>query len=406
MTIPVYTNSDIAPIMKQLYPDKRIADLTYTDHPFLALVRKEEDFTGSAMKIPVKIGNTNGRNHTFTTAQTAAQGDSFKTRNFLLTRAKNYQLFTMDNETLEATANDRGAFVKALDFEREAAQVNIAQSLAMEAWGAGDGIIGVVGSLSSQVVTLSNINAVTNFEIGQTIVASTTRTGAVVANGTGVITAIDYDLGAITMSGTITGMTAGKFLGISGDTANGGTSLAMSGVGAWIPTTAPTSGDSFFGLDRSVSPTRLGGLRFDASALNYEELVISALSRLGRDGGRPDYLFVNDSDWRGVVTSLGSKVETSYVQVGDIGFETINLRGSKGTCKLMADRDVPAGYGYALEMKSWVLASLNKAPHLINNDGNSILRQSSADGVEGRLVAYANVGCYAPGHNMVITLPS
>ena len=52
----------------------------------------------------------------------------------------------------------------------------------------------------------------------------------------------------------------------------------LSGLGAWLPSSAPGSTDSFFGVNRSSDATRLGGIRFDGSSLPLEEALIGAAS--------------------------------------------------------------------------------------------------------------------------------
>lgn len=404
-----YSDAAISGLYKRLYPAGRPEDLTYEDHPMLAMMPKDEGFTGSALQIPLKYANTQGRNVVFSAAQTAAQSASLKAKGFLITRVKDYQLFTLDNETLEASQDKEGAFVRMLQEETDSAYSNFAQSIAMAVWGDGTGKVGVIGSVTATtdgVITLANINDITNFEYGQSFQAAQTVGGALRNSGaSAVISGIDRDLGTITFTGTITGMDAGDTLFLAGDNSGSSTLLRMSGVQAWIPTSAP-SATPFFGVVRTDDVTRLGGLRFNGTGNNYEELFVAGLSRLARDGGSPTHIFLNFIDWASLKISLGSKVETEYMQMGAIGFETIVINGPRGRVRIVADRDCPAGIGFALTMKSWKLHSLNKAPHILNRDVGPLLRQASVDGWEGRLAMYAQVACNAPGHNMVFSLPT
>jgi hypothetical protein len=55
-------------------------------------------------------------------------------------------------------------------------------------------------------------------------------------------------------------------------------------------------------------------------------------------------------------------------------------------------------------MDDWALYSLKQAPHVVDDDGVSFLRQTNADAFEFRLAAYAQLGCAAPGHSMFVKL--
>ena len=70
------------------------------------------------------------------------------------------------------------------------------------------------------------------------IVAASTTTGSL-RSGSGTITAIDRDAGTITYTGTITSLTANDYLFTQGDAPNGGANVKVSGLAAWIPSSAP-----------------------------------------------------------------------------------------------------------------------------------------------------------------------
>ena len=55
-------------------------------------------------------------------------------------------------------------------------------------------------------------------------------------------------------------------------------------------------------------------------------------------------------------------------------------------------------------MKSWKLYSLKEPVRILDLDGNKVLREATADAVELRVGGYFQLGCDAPGHNVVIKL--
>ena len=74
-------------ILKELYPDDVLKNLTYQNHPFFAMVPKMENFVGDAMVVPVTIGNPQGRSATFATAL-ANKGNSTVTTSALYAEYK------------------------------------------------------------------------------------------------------------------------------------------------------------------------------------------------------------------------------------------------------------------------------------------------------------------------------
>jgi hypothetical protein len=394
--------------LKTLWSTDRVERMLYEDQPFLAMVPKDTEFYGANKVIDVIHGPGGGRSADFSDAQSNRTGG--KGTKFTITRASDYSTFGLTNEVLEASENNKGSLLDALDTEVELAMYAIKRSLGISCYGAGSGKIGKISSVtaaSNGVITLTNINDVTNFELDMQIECNPTETGTAgnMRSGVGTITAIDRDAGTVTFSGTITSVAANDFIYAEGDY-----DAKLKGLAAWIPTTAPSS-TAFFGADRSVDVTRLGGVRYDGSANNPDEALQKALSRVGREGGAPTHIFTNNSDWSNVELSLGSKVKYEMTEVKTasgvvIGFQAIQIAGPRRVAKLIADPNCPAGYAYALDINKWKLHSLGKAPHFLGADGMKILREASADGYEGRIGYYAQLATKAPGHNAVITMPT
>jgi hypothetical protein len=179
----------------------------------------------------------------------------------------------------------------------------------------------------------------------------------------------------------------------------------VSGLAAWLPATAPTSGDNFFSVDRSKDVTRLAGIRFDGSALPIEEALVAAASRVAREGGKPDHAMLNYSKYSDLEKALGSKVQ--YVDLkatAEVGFRGMLINGPRGPIKVVPDQNCPANRCYMLQMDVWKLYSLGKAPKILDADGLKMLRETGADAVEVRVGYYAQIGCRAPGWNATIAL--
>ncbi len=394
------TTTTTAAILKTLWPQDRVNDLVYADHPLYAMMPKAENFYGANMVLAFRYADSQGRSATFAKAQ--ANVGAFASAKVTLTRVKDYQICQLDSEAIEASENDKGALIDALDTELESGFNNISRSLATSLYGTGSGTIGRVGTFTATVITLKNIDDVAHFEVGMRLVASSAdTTGSRNSAAATPITAIDRDLGTVTCdTSLIAALQNDDYLQIEGDW-----NLKVTGLAGWIPASAP-SATAFFGLDRTPDVTRLAGLRIDCTGLNPEEAVVTVLSKQSREGGRPSHFMTNHKDFRGIEISLGSKVEYEMASIGNIGFTGIKVNGPKGPSVVHADQDCTSGVGYSLQMNTWKIYSLKKAPRIFDRDGNKLSRVYNADSWEARIGYFAQLGCTAPGYNANVVMPA
>lgn len=403
------TVSTAQPILKTLWPQSRVKNLVYPDHALLAWLPKHEDFYGENMYLTVRHADTQGRSAKFSTAQSNA--GNFQGVRFLLTRVSDYQVCVLSTEAILAAKKDKGALIKTLDTEIESGLNNISKSLAVSLVKGKSGVLGTLASDpgTGTTFTLSNIHDITNFENGMKIQFHASATAAARAGGTRTVSAVNRDTGVVTVSAAIDAAVGSSDLVIAEGDAyadNSNTYVKCSGLDDWFPSTAPSGGDSHFGVDRSVDPTRLAGVRVDGSALNPEEALLALFSRLGREGGRPDAMFVNHLDLRNVMMALGSKATYKPIELGGVGFTAVSVMGPKGEVALIADQDITSGSGFALSKSSMGLYSLEGCPMIQDLDGNKLSRVYNADQQEVRICYFAQLGCDAPGHNGRLTFPS
>lgn len=420
------TASNQVAALKELYTgDDYMKDLVYKKNPLLALIPKNEapgGFAGKYIPVPLVYGTPQGRSATFSSAQgnqTAPQLASF-----FVYRVSNYQICTITNELLEATKDDAGAFVDEAKLNMDTSIRNISNDLALDLYGAANGIRGTMASISTGVITLSPTSDVVNFEVGMSLVtfsvSGTTYTQSTSA-ASGYVIAVNRSSGTITVSATQGGAagtptnwsTSFTKIAVEGDVSFGAhatqtTFLKVSGLQAWLPTTAPSASESFWGVDRSTDTTRLSGVRFDGSSETIEEALIDGASLVAREGGQPDMCFMSFASYAALEKSLGSKVQ--YVDVkheeADIAFAGIRIHAPYGPITVIPDRNCPAQKAYLLQMDTWKFRSLGKAPHILTYglEGLEGLRVGTADALEIRIGYYGNLICNAPGWNCVVSL--
>lgn len=389
--------------LKTLYPDKKIRQLMYENNPLFAMMPKNEKFSGEDMAIPVRYADPQGRSSTFSKAQT--NKGSQKGVKFKLTRKKDYSLASIDGETMEATEDNIGAFMAAVKSEFDGAFNSIVRSAAIKQYRSGTGRIGKISAASNpatDTITLDDTNDIANFEVGMVLQVSDADGGGAVRAGTVTIESLDRDAGTITATGN---WTAGIAAAVAGDFIfqDGDYDAAMSGLDAWVPESAPGA-TLFYGVDRTVDKTRLGGVRYDGSGVSVEEALIEGVARIERHGGVISHIFVDHLQHANFVKALGSKVTRVTAKVGEIGFEGVLVHTSKGMAKVFADINCQHTVAWCLQMDTWKLHSLKRVPHILGLDKLKFLREASADSYESRTGYYGNVGNDGPGLNGRIKL--
>ncbi len=435
-----YSNAaDNIATLKELYSDDAwvMKDLVFDKNPFLAICPKDESemgMGGKSFPVPVMYDTGAGRSAALGTAQTYQTAP--QTVEFQCTRVSNYAVATLTNDFLRASASSIGAFMPGAELNVKSAFRNCSNDLAHDMYGDGSGVRGSygansgAGSIASGVITLDNLGMVYQFSVGMALVSfsvsSLTPTQSTAA-AIGYVIAVDTGLGTVTVSATQGGgagtpanwSTSFPYLAQAGDVnfiSNGLASanmLKLAGLGAWVPSSAPGGSDNFFGVNRSVSPTKLAGLRFAGGASeSIQDALIDAVNQLAAnssEAGDPDYILMNPVSYQTLVKQLTS--QANYVNVKhdeiDISFKALVLPTANGEIAILQDRNCPAQTAYIITLKSWKLRSLGKVPQFLTFPGfydQLGFPVPGSDAVELRVGYYAQLTCNAPGANAVVPL--
>lgn len=424
------TQAAVSGILKELYDGQKTQWLTYKDNPTLAMLHKETKFPGKYYPNPVVYGLSQGASATFANAYN--NQSSPQVAEFLVTRVADFSIATIDGQLLAAAQTEPGAFIDGAELMIDAAWQTAVNRMASAIFRNGGGVIGqigatITGTSPAYLLTLSNPDDAVQFEVGQTLVATTGADGSglITANSSSttnspVIVKVDRNAGVLTLSSgdasLITDWPALSYLAVQGDTPNSsnqnfqpsgsaGTNslLKFAGFAAWLPIVPPAANDSFFGVNRSIDNMRLAGVYFDGTTLSLEEAVLQGTGRLAQNGGRADTGICSYATYTAFIISLGSKVQYIDEKIGDIGFRGVQVNGANTVMNIFPDRNCPDGLIYMLTMDDWVLRSQNEAPHILKYmDEIEILRVPGVDQAELRVGMYGNLYCKKPGHSGVI----
>ncbi len=397
--------------LKKYYTDDQVKSLVYKNRPLLAMIPKSTRITGKSFEVPITIGAPGGRSQTFAQAIAAKQPSTHK--RFSIPHRRNYALADIDGLTMEASIGDRGAFMEAATTEINLALEQVSNDAAWDLYRDGTGLRGVVLTNVAGLVTLNDAKDIHAFEVNMTleyVLAGSGVGGAVVgAPTTFLVTAVDRSAGTLTIF-PAAGPLVGDFLFQLGDASNSGARPdKIMGLDGWLPDqTTPVPATLFFGVDRSVDPTRLAGVFYDAAGAgdDVEEALINGGEKLFTEGGSPTHVFAHPQRVAELDRILEGRGRYEKTQSADaeVGFEAIVVHTGGGTVMVMADPWCPLNEAFMLQLDTWKLVSLGTVPKILRHDGQRVLRVSTADAVEVRTGYYANTSCKAPGRNARIKL--
>lgn len=421
--------TEFTDMLKRVYSQKNVDRLCYENQPFWSWLPKKQNFGGLNHPCPIQYGMPAGISRTFTTAQSNESSSQYK--QFEITRVKNYGIMRLQTEVIEASMGSDSAWAPARLREVGSIFQKLSQDLAKDCVTnqGGHMCVGrsaavnttptpdqVTVKLQSAGASVRNADDITQIEVGDYLVYSEgdgSATAHALADSGAVLKVLsvnreDAEFTAEVHSGTIAS-------GVIDDSVTGGEDLyffregsfknAVAGLDAYLPATAPTSGDDFFGVDRSADD-RLSGWRYDASSYDLLSGIERGLARGRREQANPDTLWVSVNQFSRISLDMGSQIQRQKVKMGGNGYSSIVFHSHNKTIRILADHNIPDHVGYALERKTWLWRSMKASPRFIWQGNDKQVPVYNADEVEFRLGWYGNLFCFSPGKNGRILLPT
>lgn len=393
------------------------------------MIPKDDKCSGDSFIEPIIFGNPQGLGATLAKAQTASGlaggGGNVKGRKWTLTFGDYSAVVEIGDKVMKAARDNFGAFLRNKSTEIDGLWEAFADTQSAYLYGNGGQAVGT-GTFTGGVLTLTNPEDVVNFEVGMAAVSSANDGSDpthVQLAGTGYVIAVNRSEGKVNFGNDPDDTTATNpnaawvnggtaiFVFRDGDFGGSGSTAIFKGLGAWIPSSAPSASDSFFGVNRSVDD-RLSGVRIPTADLNgkgrEQRLKLLGTRIKGRFGGRGKLAaFLNNEQWQALADELEDK-GTRPVDGGTakFNFEKIQMACGGGLIDIYPDPFCPALTCFMLSLDHWKLRSYDAYPHVVNGDGLEMLRKISSNDFEYRLVGYPTFSCRAPSFNGRVTLPS
>jgi len=403
-------------VIKTYYPrSSDLVDMAMRKSPLLPKVKRDPNFSGSAKRVPWIVDNPAGGSANYANALTDNFAGSYK--HILVEPISYYQQIGISNIAIDASRNDAGALLRAGKTELDRGLQAVGNTMSYHFYRSSNGEVGqgdgTAANLTSTTWIFSNRSDVFDLHVGDQLVFASSRTAAIRSSTTLTIASINRNAGSVVLSATPNSLgasiAADDFVFRRGNAYNNSSAVMAYGLADYVPVSEPTSGDSFSGssLDRSED-SRMSGVRVDGSAKTIEQGAVELIAEVINNRGDADTFTINPLQGAKLVGALSSKVFYDEVKSTEknIGGKVMKVALGSVICDLVMDPDCPVGYAHTLSTEDWELISYGPAPKIQDNDGNQVRQSSSFDGVNGLLVAYYNVVCYAPHRQGRLTLPS
>lgn len=364
------------------------ADLFYKKHPTLwkvvnaeRMTGHEGEFVGKNFSYSVEFGGNQGVSGTVAKAQLAS-GNSIG-REFLATLTEKHGVLLIKGLAIAASKGE-GAYVDAITKATDDTMYSETRRLAFDLL-RGSGIRGQRASVAGNVITLTGAGEARNFDMDMLIGASANADGSAPRTGSSKVTAVDLPNNKITLASVaaIAGFANNDFLFVDGEPLT-----CMRGMNVTTPLVAPTGGDNFRGVDRSVFPEFLAGDRLTTavSLANIAEDNIDLIcSQIADRGGEITDAIMSFKQFGQVKQRTQAQVE--YVTTGGeakIGFATIVIVTNAGPVRCWGDPDVPVDLIRGYNASSHYIRKIGELVHINRDDGQTLIRAGTDDAVEGR----------------------
>ncbi len=384
---------------------------------FLSSLKREKGvLVGDDFEFSIQFGTPRGVSTSYAKAAAGASTSLYK--KMKLTRGRLYGRGSIDRETMKIAAKNAASFANAIEREMDGVLLTMQERFSSWAFSDGGGSCGKIGAISGATITLANKNDHNYFQKDGLYEISDTNglTGAVRAGGTLTCLSVDRDAGIITFTAgvvaTIGGAVVGDWIFPNGDHAAANADAygprVIVGLDGWLPLTAPGA-TLFFGLDRSVDTTRLGGCRTSAYAgAPIEENIQATIADFANKGAdKIDLVLMNGVRYQELLIGLGSKVvyDTVTNKETGVGFRGAKIATPNGDVVVAGDRAAKLDRAYFLQKDTWSMLTMDEFPELDEEDGLTI--RKSLDGTDSYgwdYSAYGQIGCRMPGKNGVSAL--
>ena len=406
------TISTVQKMYKDIFRGSEPASLAVREKPAMSKLRRVDDLEGYKSIFPIRTHLHPGMAADFATVQTneAAQ-DIYRME---LQPKTQYAVVNYDAKAMAAARSNVGSYLRLKAKEIQDVLEYAGQKFERMFWRGGE--VGSVTAAPANVsgsdytVTLADATDIVNIHKGQVLGCYDDNTGSASTKRAETCTVKSVNHGAGTFVGTFTGNptawgTNTDYLYIEGDR-SGTTISTWTGVQQYIPSSDPSASESFQGLDRSPMPNYLAGWRGTQYATNEEslqQLAVLMAPFVNAIAGKSE-IWMNPKAFHLTQAEAGARLVREQGGTAVLGYTKCKLASAIGDIPIMVGGFCPKSTAFLLDWSTWSLHTLKPLLHLIDEDGNEMLRKATADEFEMRWRSWAELLCDEPVKNGRVTV--
>lgn len=404
------TEANIADWLERNYQPAKLGNTALKDAPLTAWLSHDENAGGEIVVLRWRYGMSQGVGTTYTQAKARADLSGLKAAKVTVDYETFYSVATVDNLAIERAAGGNLSAVNVL--QRAIGDAMEAHGDHLETFLFSDGwpTLGAISAISGSTFTVATED-IEKWEVDLEIVLAAARaTGGLRNAGASLtVTKVDRDSGLITCNAgivaTIGAAANGDYAFIKSTRNDDASRACMIGIMGYCPPSVSLT-DSFGdgGLNRSIDPFRLAGLRLTiAAGTSVKQGLIDFFVKCAKYKIKPDALWVSFERWGDLIKELGN--DARYVDIENkkygLTISGVRLFTPKGEVPVIASSKCPYAYVWGLTRKSWKLHSVNGALIRPATRYQKALDSSSGDSVELRYRSFAQLGCDDPAQNAI-----
>jgi hypothetical protein len=410
------TTTQAAAFLKRMYSPKFVLNtIAKQESRGFNLAEHRTDGGGDSYNFPNMYGENPSGSALFSDAQERAQATGAVAAQFRTLWMPEYSLFTVSGALIAQSRNNAGAWMTHLKLQTDSALRMAMHRKSVAFYTSGWGELGRMSNAAAgnTTLTLSNKSHVYRFMVGMKLVFSSTLNTAALRAGTAIVVGVDYNAGSLTLdanTNAISGLAQNDWIFTSGDRESSvtPTKRRMTGFGGdpdnqagvmtttytgegWLPSRAPAGGDSFFGVNRSNNSFLWGNLiDVGVTPMGLAQAVTQGLQTASSIGNGTKFaVLCSPANFTQLANSIqGQRQYTEVPGRGGVSFKTILFFADGVEAPLISDKYCPDEMIYGVDRSGIEYVSCGAAPSLDDNDGKTLIKQASDDGVEGRWNSY------------------
>ena len=325
----ISADQSILSLLKVYYKDG-VENLMFRNDPVLKALSKEK-IEGKTYNFSAMYGRGGAVSANYTIAKKVAANNT-KAAEFAVEPGQLFSVCSFNQKEVLASKTRAGAFMKVAGAKFFAATEAFRKQMAAALYGRGYGEL-CYSNYSTAITESTPFNltlpshAVMAIDIDSQLVLKATVESAVVkAHLT--VTNIDDANGVVTVvsDANVSAPLTTDVICFDGSMDANGNPLLPVGLGAWLPTIGKRTGSGwtdyikkrFYGVDRSVAPSRLAGAFVDGTGdAKKIDTIIKLLKQARRQGSAADMIVMNDNDWAAVSKEI--EATNTYMSITNNG---------------------------------------------------------------------------------------